>query len=92
MNIAYIILGIVFLLWITGSIYRHIKGKNKIIHVVESNCEGCQRCIKRCSHKVLEAVKDERKVRIIVKNPDRCSACGDCIGACKFHALELVSK
>jgi NAD-dependent dihydropyrimidine dehydrogenase PreA subunit len=40
----------------------------------------------------LEALKEERKVRIVVKKPDRCSACGDCIGACKFNALELVSK
>jgi NAD-dependent dihydropyrimidine dehydrogenase PreA subunit len=92
MNIGYIILGIVLLLWILGGIYRHIKGKNKLIYVVESNCTGCQRCIKRCHHKVLKAFKEEGKVHIVVKNPDKCSACGDCIGVCKFKALKLVSK
>jgi NAD-dependent dihydropyrimidine dehydrogenase PreA subunit len=92
MNIVYIILGIVFLLWIAGGTYRHIKGKNKIIHIVESNCTGCQRCIKRCPHKVFEALKEERKVRVVVKNPDRCSCCGNCIDVCKFNALELVLK
>lgn len=90
MNIVYIILGSVLLLWLLGGTYRHIKGKNKIIHVVESNCTGCQRCIKRCRHRVLEAVKEEQGVRIVVKNPDKCSACGNCTGVCKFKALELV--
>jgi NAD-dependent dihydropyrimidine dehydrogenase PreA subunit len=92
MNIGYAILGIVLLLWIVGGTYKHVKGRNKIIYVVESSCSGCQRCVKRCLHKVLEAVKEEEKVRIVVKNPDKCSACGDCIGACKFNALKLVSK
>jgi NAD-dependent dihydropyrimidine dehydrogenase PreA subunit len=92
MNIVYIILGAVVLRWIFGGLYRHIKRKNKVIYVVESNCTGCQRCIKRCSHKVFEAVKKEKKVHIVVKNPGKCSACGDCIVVCKFNALELVSK
>jgi NAD-dependent dihydropyrimidine dehydrogenase PreA subunit len=91
MNID-IILGIVLVLWIAGGTYRHIKGRNKIIHVDESNCTGCQRCVKRCTHKVLEALKEEDKVRIVVKNPAKCSACGDCMGVCKFNALELISK
>jgi ferredoxin len=90
MNIGYITLGIVLLLWILGGIYRHIKRKNKLIHVVESNCIGCQRCIKRCTHRVLGALKEEGNVRIVVKKPDKCTACGDCIGVCKFDALELV--
>ncbi|MDR3338797.1 MAG: 4Fe-4S dicluster domain-containing protein [Candidatus Symbiothrix sp.] len=92
MNIVYIALGIVFLLWILGNLHRKIKRRNKLIHIVESNCTGCQRCIKRCPHKVLEALKEEGKVRIVVKNPNKCSACGDCIAVCKFKALELVSK
>jgi NAD-dependent dihydropyrimidine dehydrogenase PreA subunit len=92
MNIVYITVGSVVLLWLVGGIHRHIKGKNKLIHVVESNCTGCQRCIKRCPHKVLEALKEEGKVRVVVKNPDKCTACGDCIRVCKFNALELVSK
>jgi ferredoxin len=92
MNTVSIILGIVFLLWIVGGIYKRIKGRNKIIHVVESRCTGCQRCVKKCRYNVLGVLKEEGKVRVVVKNPDRCSACGDCLGACKFNALELASK
>jgi NAD-dependent dihydropyrimidine dehydrogenase PreA subunit len=92
MNIVYIIVASVVLLWLVGGIYRTIRGRNKLIHVVESSCTGCQRCIKRCPHRVLEALKEEHKVRIVVKNPNKCSACGDCIGVCKFNALELIAK
>jgi NAD-dependent dihydropyrimidine dehydrogenase PreA subunit len=90
MNTVYIILGVVVLLWIAGNVLRKIKGKNKVIHIVESKCTGCQQCIKRCPHRVFEAVKEEKGVRIVVKKPDKCTACRDCIRVCKFNALELV--
>ncbi|MDR0688207.1 MAG: 4Fe-4S dicluster domain-containing protein [Prevotellaceae bacterium] len=92
MNTAYIILGVVFLLWIAGSLYRRQKNRNKVISVVESNCSGCLRCVKRCTHHVLEMKENETGKRATVKHPDRCTACGDCLGKCRFRALRLIER
>jgi ferredoxin len=88
----YIGLGIVIFLWISFHLYRKYKNKNKIICVVESNCGGCQRCVKRCSHHVLEMVEDKTGIHATVKYPNKCSACGDCMGKCKFNALKLIEQ
>jgi NAD-dependent dihydropyrimidine dehydrogenase PreA subunit len=92
MSIVYWIIGAVLLLWFVGGIHRRRRGRNRTIRVIEENCTGCQRCVRRCSRRVLEAVKTETGMRVVVKNPDRCTACGDCIGKCKFNALELVER
>ncbi|MDR2805696.1 MAG: 4Fe-4S dicluster domain-containing protein [Dysgonamonadaceae bacterium] len=92
MNVAYICVGVVLLLWALGGLYRRRKNRNKVICVVESNCTGCGRCVKRCSHNVLETVKDEKGIHVAVKYPDRCTACGDCLGKCKFNALKLIER
>ncbi|MDR3366542.1 MAG: 4Fe-4S binding protein [Prevotellaceae bacterium] len=89
---AYIIVGIVLVLWTLGGLYRRRKNRNKIICVVESSCTGCRRCVKRCTHHVLEAVKNEAGVRVVVKYPDKCTACGDCLSKCKFNALKLIER
>jgi NAD-dependent dihydropyrimidine dehydrogenase PreA subunit len=60
--------------------------------VDENNCSGCGRCVKRCSHHVLEMVEDETGLHAAVKYPDRCTACGDCLDKCKFNALNLVKR
>jgi NAD-dependent dihydropyrimidine dehydrogenase PreA subunit len=90
MNIVCISVGIVLLLWIFGSLHRNRKAKNKVIRVVESNCVGCQRCLKRCRRQVLYVEKEESGTRVVVKYPERCTACKDCMGGCKYNALELV--
>ncbi|MDR2775440.1 MAG: 4Fe-4S dicluster domain-containing protein [Tannerella sp.] len=92
MNAVYIAMGIVLPLWILGYVSRRHKNRHKIVCVVESNCTGCGRCVKRCSHNVLETVKDETGIHVAVKYPDRCTACEDCLGRCKFNALKLIER
>ncbi|MDR2804376.1 MAG: 4Fe-4S dicluster domain-containing protein [Dysgonamonadaceae bacterium] len=92
MNIVYICVGIALLLWILGNGYRRRKNRNKVISVIENNCTGCGRCIKRCSRRVLETAKDETGIHAVVKYPDRCAACGDCLIRCKFNALKLIER
>lgn len=92
MNVVYICLGITLLLWTVGGFYRRRKNRNSVIGVVESNCTGCGRCAKRCSHRVLEMVKNEAGIRAVVKYPDKCTACGDCLNKCKFNALKLNKR
>jgi ferredoxin len=92
MNVVYIGVGIVFVLLIAGKLHRRKKSRNKVIHVVESHCTGCQRCVKRCSRRVLEMLKTETRMYAVVKNSDKCTACGDCMEKCKFDALELIDR
>ncbi|GHT86427.1 hypothetical protein FACS18947_6260 [Bacteroidia bacterium] len=95
MNTVLYIGGAILALWFIGGIYRHIQGKNKVVHVVEGKCTGCKRCLtnmKKCKYSVLELVSDENGKHIAVKYPNRCSGCGDCVNKCKFNALELVKK
>ncbi|MDR1973083.1 MAG: 4Fe-4S binding protein [Bacteroidales bacterium] len=89
---AYYIIGAVIVLWLVGGIYRKIRGRNKIISVIDDNCTGCKRCIKKCRHCVLDTVSDEKGAHVFVARPDKCTACGDCLIACKFKALELKEK
>jgi NAD-dependent dihydropyrimidine dehydrogenase PreA subunit len=92
MNMGYYIVGAFVALWLTGSIYRHIRGLGKTVRIAEENCTGCGKCLKRCRRNVFEMIKDERGTRIIVKNPDNCTACGDCLSGCKFKALEIIER
>ncbi|MDR1554335.1 MAG: 4Fe-4S binding protein [Prevotellaceae bacterium] len=59
---------------------------------MESNCVGCNHCVKRCRCHVLEMVEDETGKHAAVKYLDKCTACGDCIGKCKFNALKLIKR
>ncbi|MDR0619807.1 MAG: ferredoxin family protein [Bacteroidales bacterium] len=92
MSVVYIGLGIVILLWIAGYLYGKHKNRNKVVCVVEDNCSGCRRCVKICTHHVLEMVKDETGIHAAVKYPDRCNACGNCMKRCKFNALKLIER
>jgi NAD-dependent dihydropyrimidine dehydrogenase PreA subunit len=91
----YYIVGAIIVFWLIGGLYRHLRGRNKVIHAVEGKCTGCKRCLtnmRKCKHNVLELVSDENGTHIVVQYPDKCTACGDCVGICKFHALELIQK
>ncbi|MDR2692104.1 MAG: 4Fe-4S binding protein [Dysgonamonadaceae bacterium] len=92
MNTFYFIGGALVAFWVIGGTVRHISRKNRIIRCNTDNCTDCKKCLKYCRHNVLEAVKGENGMRIIVKNPAHCTACGDCLRVCKFNALELVEK
>ncbi|MDR0574299.1 MAG: 4Fe-4S dicluster domain-containing protein [Tannerella sp.] len=84
-------MGTLLLLCISGNLHRRQKNRNSVISVVENNCTGCGRCVKRCSRRVLEMVRNET-IYIAVKYPDKCTACGDCLSRCKFSALKLVER
>ncbi|MDR3198076.1 MAG: 4Fe-4S dicluster domain-containing protein [Planctomycetaceae bacterium] len=92
MNAALYIGGVIIVLWFTGGIYRHVRRRGKIIHVIDDNCTGCKRCLKMCRRNVLASASEENSSHIVVKNHLRCSSCGDCVGACKFKALKLIEK
>jgi NAD-dependent dihydropyrimidine dehydrogenase PreA subunit len=89
---TYYIIGALVAFWSIGSIYRHIRGRGKIIRVIEDNCTGCKRCLKRCRRNVLASSGEEKGAPVIMKNPQNCTACGDCVSTCKFKALELIKK
>ena len=73
--------------------FRNKRAKTKVVRIVDENCTGCQRCLKKCRHKALEMVTDETGRRVVtLKYPDKCTACRDCIIVCKFNALELVDR
>jgi NAD-dependent dihydropyrimidine dehydrogenase PreA subunit len=92
MNIALYIGGAIILLWLIGGIFHKLREKNKVIHVIEDKCNGCQRCLKRCHHHVLDVVCHEKGAHVVVKYPDNCTACGDCVSTCKFNALEMIER
>jgi NAD-dependent dihydropyrimidine dehydrogenase PreA subunit len=91
MNVIYIVGGVIMLLWLFGGFYRHLRSRNRVLHIIEKNCTGCKRCLKMCKHKALNVINDENGTHIVV-NFDRCSSCGDCIGVCKFNALEFTKR
>jgi NAD-dependent dihydropyrimidine dehydrogenase PreA subunit len=90
MNVVYVGLVVVVLLWIAGNLYRKHKNRGRVIYVDKNSCAGCWRCVKICSRRVLEAVEDETGARVAVRYPSRCTACGDCIGKCRYNALKLI--
>jgi NAD-dependent dihydropyrimidine dehydrogenase PreA subunit len=90
--IVYVGIGFVVFMWIFIHLHHKQKNRNKVICVVESNCTGCRRCVKRCQRHVLEMVDDEIGIHATVKYPDKCTVCGDCLSKCKFNALKLKIK
>ena len=91
MSIVHISIVVAVILLISFRWYDSWKKRNKVICVVESNCTGCQRCVKRCTRHALEMEKNETGTRATV-NPDKCTACGDCLAKCKFNALKLIER
>jgi len=54
--------------------------KKKLIHVDETKCVQCNRCISACPVKFCNfIVEREDGVKIIDVNPDLCIACGHCL-------------
>jgi len=92
MSIVHICIVIAVILLLSFRWYDGWKKRNKVICVVENNCTGCQRCVKRCTRHALEIVKNETGTRATVKYHDRCTACGDCLAKCKFNALKLIER
>ena len=80
------------ILLIAGYIFRSKRAKNKVVSVIDNNCTGCRRCVKKCRRDVLNIAENEAGGLVVVEYPDKCTACGDCIVVCKFNALELVKR
>ena len=92
MKILYIVLACLFLFF-THGYFRNKRAKKKVVHVIDSHCTGCQRCLKKCRHQALDMINDdENRKHIVLKYPEKCTACRDCIIVCKFNALELVNR
>ncbi|MDR1200078.1 MAG: 4Fe-4S binding protein [Tannerellaceae bacterium] len=89
---TYLIIASSLLLILVLSYFRNKRAKNNVIRVIDENCTGCRRCLKRCRHKALEITDNETGRPVIIKYPEKCTACRDCILVCKFDALELVSR
>lgn len=89
---TYIILASLLLLIIILIYFRNKRAKNKVVQVIDGNCIGCLRCLKRCRHKALDIDNRETGWLVVLKYPEKCTACRDCIIVCKSHALELVNR
>jgi iron only hydrogenase large subunit-like protein len=62
----------------------------KLITNDESNCTGCNRCIRVCPTEGANAVYEiDGKIKVRVDN-DRCIACGACIDTCKHGVRGYV--
>lgn len=62
------------------------------IHINDHKCARCRACVRKCTQQVFDMVKDDKGLRVVVKNPDNCTRCGDCFDVCKFGALSLKLK
>ena len=91
MNTLYIVLAFLFLFFIHGY-FGNKRAKKKIIRVIDNNCTGCRRCLKKCRHQALDMVNNENIQHVTLKYPEKCTACGDCVAVCKFKALRLVNR
>jgi NAD-dependent dihydropyrimidine dehydrogenase PreA subunit len=89
---TYIITVSLLLLIIVSSYFRNKRKKNKVICVVNDNCTGCQRCLKKCRHNALGIIDGDVGRCVVLKQPEKCTACRDCIIVCKFNALELIRR
>lgn len=92
MNTIIIVLSILILLYIVGIISKKKRAKAKVISIIEENCTGCQRCIRKCRRKALEVLNYDNGRHVVLKYPERCTACRDCVIACKFNAMKLVDR
>lgn len=63
-----------------------------VISVNQEVCTGCGRCVRRCSHDVLEIERSDRGAKAVARHPERCTACKNCMGVCEFRALALTGR
>ncbi len=59
----------------------------ELIHFsINTNCTGCQACLKSCPSQAI--VGEKKKQHVILS--EKCSKCGSCKGECKFGAIEIA--
>jgi NADP-reducing hydrogenase subunit HndC len=59
--------------------------KNLIAYFINTNCIGCQLCVKNCP---AEAISGTKKAQHLI-DPGRCTKCGACKAVCKSDAVEV---
>jgi NADH-quinone oxidoreductase subunit F len=60
--------------------------KDLIAYTINSNCTGCQVCLKHCPSEAITGAKMERSAI----DTERCIKCGVCKSVCKFDAVEIT--
>ena len=57
-------------------------------HIIESNCNGCGRCVKVCQNNVLQVLNG--KVKVI--NEKSCNGMAHCVEFCEQGAIEIIDQ
>lgn len=55
--------------------------------IVEEWCEGCGKCVERCSQKALSIDSDTNKVKV---DHSKCILCGYCASVCSEFCLKVI--
>ena len=60
--------------------------KDLIAYTINSNCTGCQVCLKHCPSEAITGAKKEQHA----VDTEKCIKCGVCKSVCKFDAVEIA--
>ena len=60
--------------------------KDLIAYAINSNCTGCQVCLKHCPSEAITGAKKEQHA----VDTEKCIKCGVCKSVCKFDAVEIT--
>lgn len=69
---------------ISSSLSEKTKSIQRQLHI-DSWCELCESCIKKCHQKALKRENDQ-----IIVNRDKCLTCGYCASVCPVFAIKVV--
>jgi ferredoxin len=61
-----------------------LRTKKRRLHL-EDYCEGCGRCVQKCSHNALQIIDNRAMV-----NQDKCVLCGYCGAVCPNFSIKIV--
>ena len=78
--------------------------QERVLPVIDlKKCSGCNKCIIKCKHNVLELIDirtpkeknsffSHKKLKANIKNPLNCKSCGVCISVCRHKAIVFGKK
>lgn len=78
-------------------------GDDGLVHINESNCTGCKKCVSVCPRTLMRIDPESRVVYIKCMNHDKgavagklcnhaCIACRKCVKECPFEAIEIINN